>query len=342
MRLCFVLHRAAPFPGGTEIFVQAMAEEAQRRGHQVLVLAGEHQGDLNGVRMTSDQTVLDRSRFDLVVVHGATDGPARNTLARAAWLQSPVLYMLVAHRAAHVRRRHLHACRYLGWSTPLDLQIITAAGLAARAVPVRHAIAPETATGAPGFRAKHGIAPGRQMFLACGGYWPNKRMRPRARLFERARTDALLVTTGYHNRARAMPPRSDRVLPLLLNDRAEALSALREADCYLMHSRDEGFGLVLLEAMVNATPWIANATGGATVLAAYGQTYRRDAELSAMIETFTPDAARVARAKAHALAEYSIPRTLDDIEAAARSGGGPVPEPSRWGRLVSRVLRQKL
>lgn len=339
MRLCFVVHRAAPFPGGTEIFVQAMAEEALRRGHQVLVLAGEHQGDLNGVRMTSDQTVLETSRFDLVVVHGATDGPARNTLARAASLQSPVLYMLVAHRAAHVRRRHLHACRYLGWSTPLDQQIIAAAGLAARAVPVRHGIVTEAAIGKPGFRAKYGIAPGRLMFLSCGGYWPNKRMRPLARLFERARTDALLVTTGYDNRSRAMPPRSEKVLPLLLNDRAEVLSALHEADCYLMHSRDEGFGLVLLEAMVNATPWIANAIGGATVLAGYGQTYSRDAELTELIETFTRDEPRVARAQAHALANYSIARTLDDIEAVARGGGAPVPEPSRWGRFVSRVLR---
>ena len=53
------------------------------------------------------------------------------------------------------------------------------------------------------------------MFLSCGGYWPNKRMKPLAKLFDATKGDALLVTTGYDNRDNAMPRASDRVLPLM-------------------------------------------------------------------------------------------------------------------------------
>ena len=76
MRFCFVVHRAAPFPGGTEVFMQAMAEEAVARGHSVTILAGQHQGDLNGVAVTSDMAVLDQA-FDMIVVHGSSDGRDR-------------------------------------------------------------------------------------------------------------------------------------------------------------------------------------------------------------------------------------------------------------------------
>ena len=45
MRLLFVVHRYYPFPGGSEYYTAAMAEEALSRGHDVTVLTGEHQGD---------------------------------------------------------------------------------------------------------------------------------------------------------------------------------------------------------------------------------------------------------------------------------------------------------
>lgn len=329
MRFLLVSHRAAPFPGGTEVFLQAIAEAAQKAGHQAVILTGAHQGDLNGVRVTDDRSVL-RERFDLIVVHGANWGPPREVLEAAPSLPSPVLYMLVAHGVIWPRGRHLRACRFLGWSTAVDRQAIALHGLEARMVQVRHGIVTAQARGLSGFRARHGIAPERQMFLSCGGYWPNKRMRPLARLFERTPGDALLVTTGYDNRHNAMPVPSDRVLPLLLPDRAEVLSAMREADGYLMHSRHEGFGLVLLEAMVNETPWIAHVTGGVAQLAAFGQTYRTEAELRTLLASFSADPLRIARARDHAIAAHDIEATLRDIEAAARRAADePMAPPAR-------------
>lgn len=317
MRLCFVTHRAAPYPGGTESFVQNMAEEALARGHEVTILTGQHRGDLNGVRITSDGDLLDRERFDLVVVHGATDGPPRATLDRARTVPSPVLYMLVAHRARHVRRRHLKAAHLLGWSTPLDRVVVARAGRDEDAVEVRHGIPVAASLGQPGFRARYGIAAGRRMFVSCGGYAPNKRMRALARQFRRSTGDALLVTTGYQSAGSAMPRACDRVLPLVLESHAEVLSAIAEADGYLMHSRDEGFGLVLLEAMLNRTPWIAHLTGGATALASHGTTYRRGWELVRHLNAFRPDPARIEAAHDAVLAGRTIAHSVDDLEAAA-------------------------
>ena len=53
-KLLYVVHRYAPVPGGSENYVRDMAEETLSRGHEVWVLAGEHQGDLNGVKVSSD------------------------------------------------------------------------------------------------------------------------------------------------------------------------------------------------------------------------------------------------------------------------------------------------
>lgn len=337
LRLCFVSHRASPYPGGTEVFVHAMATAARDRGHDVRILTGQHKGDCDGIPVTSDQTLLDHDRFDLIVVHGATDGPPRRTLDRAMHLPSPVLYMVVAHCASHVRRHHLTGARLLGWSTPLDQRIIAAHGLLARAVRVRHGLKIAACIGHPGFRARHGIDPDRTLFLSCGGYRPNKRMSALAELFERTASGAMLVTTGYDNPINAMPACSARVLPLLLDDRAEVLSAIAEADCYLMHSRDEGFGLVLLEAMANRTPWIARATGGATVLSDCGQNYTRDIDLPGLIDAFAPDPDRIARAFDRVTREFDISCTIEDLEHAALQARLAA-MPAKRGALAARLL----
>ena len=68
-RILYVVHRYAPFPGGSENYVRDMAEETLFRGHEVAVFAGEHKGDHNGIRVTTD-TAIFGEKWDLVVVHG--------------------------------------------------------------------------------------------------------------------------------------------------------------------------------------------------------------------------------------------------------------------------------
>ena len=69
-KILFVVHRYYPFPGGSENYVRWMAEEMLGRGHVVAVYSDEHQGDRNGVRVTSARAIL-QEKWDLIIVHGA-------------------------------------------------------------------------------------------------------------------------------------------------------------------------------------------------------------------------------------------------------------------------------
>lgn len=317
MRFLFVVHRYYPFPGGSEYYVQAMAEEALSRGHEVAVLAGEHQGDQNGVRVTDLANVL-LEHWDLIIVHGGDVSVQNFVLSNANRIPNPILYMLILPSNSDVCVQALHDCAYIGWSTLDDISHLRKHGVAAKASRVRHGIKHQDSIGKTGFKEKHGIK-GR-MFLSCGGYWPNKKMIELATLFSKADLDnAVLVTTGYDNRMQLMPaPVSGKVIPLLIDDKAEVLSAIREADCYLMHSNQEGFGLVILESMLNRTPWISRHIAGPALLKEFGKTYNRDEELITLLKGFDEIEFDLDKAEDYVLNNHLIKHTVDDIEDVAR------------------------
>lgn len=316
MRLLFVVHRYYPFPGGSEYYVQAMAEEALSRGHEVAVLTGEHRGDQNGVRV-SDQADILLEKWDLIVVHGGDVGVQNFVLQNANKIPNPILYMLILPSNSQICLQALKDCAYIGWSTMDDINHIRKHGVEDKAIRVRHGIKHHDSIGKPGFKAKHGITS--RMFLSCGGYWPNKKMKELADLFVKADIeDAVLVTTGYDNRLQLMPTAvPGKVIPLLIDDKSEVLSAISEADCYVMHSNQEGFGLVILESMLNSTPWISRHIAGSALLKQFGKTYNRDDELIALLKKFDADEFDLERAESHVLANHLISNTVDDIEHAA-------------------------
>ena len=140
-------------------------------------------------------------------------------------------------------------------------------------------------------------------------------MRELAEVFKRAALeDAVLVTCGYDNRMDLMPAASNNIIPLLIDDKADVLSAISEADCYLMHSNQEGFGLVILESMLNETPWISRQIAGAAMLNKFGQTYQTDGQLINLLKNFDTMAYDLAAAKQHILDNHTIRSTVDDIE----------------------------
>lgn len=324
MRLLFVVHRYYPFPGGSEYYVQAMAEETLSRGHEVAVLAGEHQGDQNGVRVTSEANTL-LEKWDLVVVHGGDVAVQNFVLQNAKQIQigSPILYMLILPSNSPICLQALQDCALVGWSTMDDITHIKRHGVEDKAVRIRHGIKHQDSLGKSGFKAKHGIQ-GR-MFLSCGGYWPNKKMKELAELFVRSDIDdAILVTTGYDNRMQLMPAEvPGKVMPLLIDDKADVLSAIRDADCYVMHSNQEGFGLVILESMLNRTPWISRHIAGPALLKKFGQTYNRDEELISMLRKFDSSQFNLDIAEEHVLSNHLINHTVDDIEQAVHTINTP-------------------
>ena len=311
--ILYVVHRYAPFPGGSENYVKDMAEETLRRGHFVAVLAGEHEGDLNGVHVTSNPHIL-MEHWDLIVVHGGDVAAQNFVLERADKLGGPVMYLLILPSNSPVCVSALHKAKYLGCSTIADWRHVKAYNAVDRAVTVRHGINVQESVGDLGFRELFGITT-RYMILSSGGYWPNKGFNELIEVFNSVgRTDMTLVLTGYDNRHQLMPEESQYVKPFLFTYRSDMLSALRCADLYVLNSTSEGFGLVLLEAMLNGTPWVARNIAGAETLREFGVVYDTKDQLMDYLKNFQGvEKGQLAICQKYVIASRQIRDTVSDI-----------------------------
>lgn len=312
-RICFVVHRYAPFPGGSENYTRDMAEETLSRGHKVAVFTGEHFGDVNGVRVSSDPKIL-LEPWDLIVVHGGDVGIQNYVLSNAGRLGGPVLYLLILPSNSQECVSALHRCTYIGCSTLADWRHVEAYNAQDRAVRIRHGINHLHSMGDPGFRKLFDIRTP-YMFLSSGGYWPNKAFDELIGIFNNTqRTDATLVLTGYDNRCGLMPKETKFVKPFLFNKREDMLSALYEADLYLLNSYSEGFGLVLLESMLNLTPWAGREIAGAELMREYGFTYTNPKELQLYLQLFMgATQAHLFESQKYVLSTHLIRHTVSDI-----------------------------
>jgi glycosyltransferase involved in cell wall biosynthesis len=312
-KICFVVHRYAPYPGGSEYYVQQMAEECVQRLYDVTVLSGEHKGHLNGVRVTSDANHL--LNQDLVVVHGGDVSVQNFVLQNAKKINSPILYMIIKPSESPVCKQALQDVKYIGCSSSDDWDLVKKHNVENKAHKVIHGITPESREGKKGiFRKKYNLPDDKKMFLSCGGYWPNKRMKELVNLFKKANlNDWFLVTTGYDNRHNLMPENSENVYNFMIEDESEIKHAIADADCYVMNSDAEGFGLVVLESMLNKTPWIARNIAGAKLLKDYGQVYDNEEDLVSLLKNFKRDDEKVKKAYHYVINNHLIKNTVDDI-----------------------------
>jgi glycosyltransferase involved in cell wall biosynthesis len=312
-RILYVVHRYAPYPGGSENYVRDMAEETLSRGHEVCVFTGEHKGDWNGVRVTDLVNTLNE-KWDLIVVHGGDVGVQDFVLRHAKDIQSPILFMLIVPSMSQTYLNAIQDVKYVGCSTIEDWDYVNDRGVVEKSVQISHGIDPKISTGTKGFREKYGIAT-KYMILSCGGYWPNKAMRELVEAFDKVgRDDITLVLTGYDNRHGIKPEDSKNVKALMIDDRDEVLSAIADADLYIMHSHKEGFGLVLLESMLNKTPWASRNIAGAKLLKEFGFTYDNDDELVTYLKDFNgvPNT-QIEDAYSIVVINHLINNTVDDI-----------------------------
>jgi len=313
-KILYVVHRYAPYPGGSENYVRDMAEETLSRGHDVTVFAGEHKGDLNGVKVTSDGTIFSQ-KFDLIVVHGGDVGLQDAVLRVSNKLISPMLFMLIVPSESDTYKFAIQHVKYIGCSTKEDWNYVTNNTFRYKSKRVRHGIDEKISTGMPGFREKYGIKT-KYMFLSCGGYWPNKAMHELVNTFNQVgRDDVTLVLTGYDNRHNIMPEESEFVKPLMIEDRNDVMSAISEADLYIMHSHKEGFGLVLLESMLNRTPWASRNIAGASLMSDYGFTYDNDEQLLNYMKEYKSlrNTQQTENAYEYLIHNHLIRHTVDDI-----------------------------
>lgn len=312
-KICFVVHRYAPYPGGSEYYVQQMAEECVRRNIDVTVVAGEHKGNLNGVRVTDElQYLLNQ---DLVIVHGGDVAVQNFVLMNAKKINSSILYLLVKPSTSDICLQALEDVKYIGCSTFEDWDHVKKYSVLEKAHRVVHGISPADCTGEKDkFRKKYNISKDTRIFLSCGGYWPNKKMKELAVAFKKADLkDAILITTGYDNRFNIMPNQESNIIPMMIEDPKEVKNAIADADCYIMNSSEEGFGLVILESMLNKTPWISRNLAGAKLLSQYGTVYETEEQLTEILKTWNPNDQQIRDAYGFIINNHTIQNTVDDI-----------------------------
>jgi glycosyltransferase involved in cell wall biosynthesis len=299
------VHRYAPFPGGSEVNVQNMAEEMLRRGHDVTVIAHSHQGDLNGIKVTNEYNLLTQ-KWDLIVVHGG-DVISQDIVHRnAALLKSPILYLIIkpsdSMHCAHGMRNH----NFLGYGTSMDIDHIKKYGVVDKARRVRYGIKPELT-----IKEKH--LSEKTIFVSAGGYYPHKAMIPLAEEFEKANIpNAELHLYGYGEGP--MPKPSSKVVVHFGEEKDKVMQAIANADAYIMNSYEEGFGLVLLESMFNKTPWFARDIAGAHDMKKYGTVYKTEKELMDHLKKFVRNDKKVEDAYNYVMANHTIHDTGNDLE----------------------------
>ena len=307
MRLLFVVHRYYPYPGGSEYYVQNMAEEMLRRKHDVTVLAHEHQGDQNGVIVSNNYNTILNQKWDLIIVHGG-DVISQNIIhINADKLRSPVLYLIVKPSDSEVCVNGLKHHRFLGYSTSMDIEHLKKHGVSEKGRRVRHGIVPD-------LYFRNIMDKTKTIFVSAGGFWSHKAMTPLAEAFTKANIpDAELHLYGYGEK-HLMPAENDVIKCFFGMDKTEVLLAINAADAYIMNSYEEGFGLVLLEAMMNKTPWYARDIAGAKDMCYYGTTYNDEQELMELLRNHERNDWKIEDAYDYVMANHTIQDTCNDIE----------------------------
>jgi glycosyltransferase involved in cell wall biosynthesis len=306
MRLLFVVHRYAPYPGGSEYYVQNMAEEMLKRKHEVFVLAPTNKGDYNDVKVLDDFYALGE-KWDLIIVHGG-DVQAQNIVhLNADRIQSPVLYLIVKPSDSKMCVNGLTHHRFLGYSTSMDVQHLRKHNVLERGRRIRHGIEVH-------HYMRYNPEKKKTVFVSAGGFYPHKAMGPLAEAFTKAKIpNAELHLYGY-GEEHLMPAENDVVKCFFGKSKTDVLFEISGADAYIMNSYEEGFGLVLLEAMMNKTPWYARNIAGAKDMCYYGTTYNDEKELMELLRNHKRDEEKIDNAYNYVMTNHTIQDTCNDIE----------------------------
>lgn len=314
-KILFVVHRYAPFPGGSEYYVRDMAEEMVKRGHDVTVLAHEHQGDLNRVRVTNDYNILNQ-KWLMIIVHGCDVISQNVVLANAAVIRSPICYMIIKPSFSLTAQHGMKYAKYLAYSTSMDLEhikamLITDSAILQKARRIRHGIVPESTIG---------VIPkdwqvDRPYYVSAGGFSPHKGMDALADYWAKA-TEVELVLFGYQE---GNMPSYPNVKSWIGLPKESVMTAIAASKGYILNSYEEGFGLVLLEAMLNKVPCYARNIAGAKDMKPYVMTYETEEELFPLINAYEAltDAEKTAiieRNYNYVMSNHTITQTCNDLE----------------------------
>lgn len=322
MKICFIVHRYPPYPGGSEYYVQAMAEETLSRNHEVIVITDIHQGNKNGVIVTNNRNLLFEDFFDLIIVHGAHgivsqyQLPIQDfVLLNADKIKSKILYLIILPRENEVCFSGLNKCDFIGCSTIEDWEFVNKLGFKNKSFEVKHGIDPKISISKNSFRNLLGIKNDELMLLSCGGFWPHKGFEELAEIFIESGIEGTLVLTGYDTNRIGNILQNNKIKVVHIEDKEKVIDAINDADYYILNSYEEGFGLVLLESSLNKTKWIARNIAGAKLLSQknIGKVYNNKQELIEILKNLDKIKIDLEYSFNYILKNHLIKNTIDDI-----------------------------
>lgn len=313
MKILFAVHRYYPYPGGSEFFTRDMAEEMLGRGHDVTVLADTHQGNQNGVKVTKDYNHL-FGKWDLIIVHGCDCNTQNIVLANSAIIKSPICYMIIKPSNSYVAKFGMAFSRFVAYSTTADMDHINSQpepySIMLKSRRIRHGIVPKNSIALNANDHKGNF------YVSAGGFYPHKAMTQLAKVWHQTGQKFHLELYGY---ADGDKPSYPNVQSHLGMERSIMLSSMANSKGYIMNSYEEGFGLVLLEAMLNRVPCYARNIAGAKDMKPHVITYESEYELLVKIEQYESLPSEKKRDilennYEYVMGNHTITQTCNDIE----------------------------
>lgn len=320
-RLLFVVHRAAPYPGGSEINTHRMAKEAVRQNHEVTVLADTNMGDFEGVHITGDRRVA-YEKWDMIIVHGSC--PTQDFVHCDPNITSPIYYILIEPPKKGsigdiIGTKH---ATWIGFGTDEDWNYLLYHDDPTVMAKTRHFVygLPHDAIGVSGRIRTALDVKTPHMIMSAGGYWPHKGFDELVTAFNEADLkESTLVLFGYATQYPVPRHGNERVMCVDGASSQDIYDAMADANLYVMNSESEGYGLTLLESMYNRTRWISRPIAAALELRrkGFGKHYY---EYNGLVNALTAEATQlhpvipyphpVEYVKQHHMIEHSLASLL--------------------------------
>ena len=285
--ILIVVHRAVPYQGGSEVNCGRMAKEFKRQGNYVAILAAENLGDWEEISVTGDHNTIYSNFWDLVIIHGSMSSQDI-ALWNAEKIPAKTYYMLIRPEDSPVSIYGMQHCDFIGVGTSFDIAHAEKYGHQDKIRKFRYGIEPIEVT--EDFRKKIGITT-QCVLYSSGGWWRHKGHVELAEAFIAANTtNTTLIISGYDDRngiSKTIPRHKDIMMfdcPL----QQDAYNMMAASDLYIMNSSEEGFGLVLIEALSLGVPFAARPVGGVPDLIhadVYGTMYGTTEALTDIIHT---------------------------------------------------------
>lgn len=306
MKILFVVHRSYPYNGGSEYNVKLISEGLADIGYDVSVLADVSNGNYGKVRVITDRNVLFSENYDWIVIHG-NDMPIQDyALNNITNIKSKVLYWIIKPSDSESAINGFKYATAIGWGTSYDYKHLVKYNCLNKAKYIRYASDIKNSIGIKSYNKF-------KYFCSSGGFGQHKGFDELIHTFLDVNIpNTKLILTGYIGERPNID--NENVILYSIDDRTKYLNILANADLYIMNSFNEGFGLVLLDVMINKIPWVGRDIAGATDMKQYGDVYSSVEELKILMQTFNPDVEKIESAYKYVLNERSVDQMIKDFE----------------------------